>query len=106
MSRQISPCSVLALFALTVLALPASSEEQRRFSLRLFAGPALSSGGVLNDPFTDLLAYKKYRPEIQFLVVPGFGKVEHEFLVEGRGPITISYDSRHAGKLTKTVKLD
>jgi hypothetical protein len=37
--------------------------------------------------------------------VPGFGKVEHQFLVEGSGSITISYDSRHAGKITKTVEL-
>ncbi len=70
------------------------------------AGAKVVAGGVLNNPFTDLVVYKKYKPEIQFLVLPGFGKVEHEFLVEGRGPITISYDSRHAGKLTKTVKLD
>jgi len=70
------------------------------------SGAKVVAGGVLNDPFMNLVTYKKYRPEVQFLFVPGFGKVEHEFLVEGRGPITISYESRHAGKLTKTVKLD
>jgi hypothetical protein len=70
------------------------------------AGANVVAGGVLNDPFVDLVAYKKYRPEVQFLVVQGFGKIEHEFLVEGRGSITVSYESRHAGKLTKTVKLD
>jgi len=70
------------------------------------AGAKVVAGGVLNDPFMNLVTYKKYRPEVQFLFVPGFGKIEHEFLVEGRGPITISYESRHAGKLTKTVKLD
>jgi hypothetical protein len=70
------------------------------------AGAKVVAGGVLNDPFIDLVAYKKYKPEIQFLFVPGFGKVEHEFLVEGRGPVTISYESRHAGKLTKTVTLE
>lgn len=69
-------------------------------------GAKVVAGGVLNDPFMNLVAYKKYKPEIQFLFVPGFGKIEHEFLVEGRGSITISYESRHAGKLTKTVKLD
>jgi hypothetical protein len=70
------------------------------------SGAKVVAGGVLNDPFMNLVAYKKYKPEVQFLFVPGFGKIEHEFLVEGRGPITISYESRHAGKLTKTVKLD
>jgi len=70
------------------------------------SGAKVVAGGVLNDPFMNLVAYKKYKPEVQFLFVPGFGKIEHEFLVEGRGPITISYESRHAGKLTRTVKLD
>ena len=42
----------------------------------------------------------------KFLAVPGFGKVEHEFLVEGKGEITVRYASRHGGKLTKTVKLE
>jgi len=72
------------------------------------AGPEarVIAGGVLNDPFTDLVTYKKYRPEVQFLVVPGFGKIEHEFLVEGKGTITVGYESRHGGKLAQTVKLD
>jgi len=70
------------------------------------SGAKVVAGGVLNDPFMNLVTYKKYKPEIQFLFVPGFGKIEHEFLVEGRGSITIRYESRHAGKLTKTVKLD
>jgi hypothetical protein len=70
------------------------------------SGAKVVAGGVLNDPFMNLVTYKKFKPEVQFLFVPGFGKIEHEFLVEGRGPITISYESRHAGKLTKTVKLD
>jgi hypothetical protein len=38
--------------------------------------------------------------------VPGFGKVEHQFLVEGKGEIKIEYGSRHGGKLAKTVKLE
>jgi len=69
-------------------------------------GAKVVAGGVLNDPFMNLVTYKKYKPEVQFLVVPDFGKIEHEFLVEGRGSITIGYESRHAGKWAKTVKLD
>ncbi|MGA2587707.1 MAG: M14 family metallopeptidase [Candidatus Aminicenantales bacterium] len=63
------------------------------------------AGGLLNDSYLELIAYKKYKPEIQFLSVPGFGKVEHQFLVEGKGEITILYESRHAGKISKTVEL-
>jgi hypothetical protein len=64
------------------------------------------AGGLLTDPYRDSVSYKEHRPELQFLVVPGFGKVEHEFLVEGEGEITIRYASRHAGRLTQTIELD
>jgi len=63
------------------------------------------AGGLLTDAYRDTVSYEKHRPELQFLVVPGFGKVEHQFLVEGKGEVTIRYESRHAGKLTKTVEL-
>jgi len=49
--------------------------------------------------------YKKHRPETQFLFVPGFGKVEHQFLVEGKDDLTVRYESQHAGKLKKTIQL-
>ena len=39
------------------------------------------AGGVLVDRDFDRVTPKKYRPEIQFLTVPGFGLVEHQFLV-------------------------
>jgi hypothetical protein len=64
------------------------------------------AGGLLTDPYTDRVSYKKNRPEVQLLVVPGFGKVEHQFLIEGRGEISVRYESRHAGKLEKKVKLE
>jgi hypothetical protein len=63
------------------------------------------AGGLLTDPYRDQVAYKKYRPEVQFLVVPGFGKIEHQFLVEGKGEISVKYESQHAGKLAKTAVL-
>ena len=64
------------------------------------------AGGILTDPYTDQVTYKKYRPDVQFLVVPGFGKTEYQFLVQGKGEITVRYESRHAGTLEKKVKLD
>ena len=63
------------------------------------------AGGTLNDIYRDQVSYKQHRPELQFLVVPGFGKVEHQFLVEGKGEITLKYSSRFGGKITKTVEL-
>ena len=62
------------------------------------------AGGILVDRDFDRVTNKKYRPEIQFLTVPGFGLVEHQFLVEGRGEITIRYASRHAGTAEKIIK--
>jgi hypothetical protein len=70
------------------------------------SGAKVVAGGLLVDPFRDQAAYKKDRPELQFLAVPGFGKVEHQFLVEGKGEITVRYASRHFGQLSKTVKLE
>jgi len=70
------------------------------------SGAKVVAGGVLLDPYRDLAAYKKDKPGLQFMVVPGFGKVEHQFLVEGKGEIKIEYGSRHGGKIVKTVKLD
>lgn len=69
-------------------------------------GSKVVAGGLLVDPYRDQALYKKDRPEIQFLIVPGFGKIEHQFLVEGKGEITLHYTSRHGGKLAKTVKLE
>jgi len=63
------------------------------------------TGGKLTNVYRDQVTYKKFRPELQFLFIPGFGKVEHQFLVSGKGEITIKYQSRHAGKLVKRVTL-
>ncbi len=64
------------------------------------------AGGVLVDPYNDRVSYKKYRPEVQFLFVPGFGKVEYQFLVAGKGEIDVRYESRHAGTIEKRIKLE
>lgn len=69
------------------------------------AGAKVVAGGLLTDPYHDQVVYKKHRPELQFLVVPGFGKIEHEFLVEGKGPVTVRYESRWAANASKTVEL-
>ncbi len=69
------------------------------------AGPGLTivSGGVLTDADRDQVAYKEHRPEIQFLQVPGGGKVDYQFLVSGSGTLTVTYSSAKAGTRTATV---
>ncbi|MDX9729942.1 MAG: M14 family metallopeptidase [Bacteroidales bacterium] len=63
------------------------------------------SGGVLTDAWMNLVSYKEYRPEVQMCQVPGFGKVEYQFLVSGKGEIEIKYESRKAGAVSKVVAL-
>jgi hypothetical protein len=69
-------------------------------------GVQVMAGGEIQDIYLHQVAFKEFRPELQFLVVPGFGKVEHEFLVSGSGPLTIAYQSRHAGKIRKVITLE
>jgi len=67
---------------------------------------AVIAGGVIEDVYRDEVSYKEFRPQIQFFFIPGFGKVEYQFLVSGKGNVTLEYNSRHAGKIVKTVQLE
>jgi hypothetical protein len=71
------------------------------------SGPAAKvvAGGRVSGVPIESVAYKANRPELQFLQVPGDGKVEFEFLVSGKGELTVAYQSQKAGKATKTVVL-
>ncbi len=66
----------------------------------------VAAGGKLTNIYRNQVVYKKFRPELQFLTIPGFGKVEHQFLISGKGKVTIKYQSRHAGKIEKTITLE
>lgn len=63
------------------------------------------SGGKLTDPYNNTVEYKKHKPEIQFCQVPGFDKVEYQFLVNGKGKAVIEYESRKAGSKSVEVEL-
>ncbi len=63
------------------------------------------SGGKIINKYTDQVSYKPKKPEIQFCQVPGFGYVDYQFLVSGKGEMKISFESRKAGKITGSVKL-
>lgn len=69
------------------------------------AGVKVIAGGKVSGMPIETVAYKPYRPEVQFLQVPGNGKIEFEFLVSGKGELTVAYQSLKAGKATKTVAL-
>lgn len=63
------------------------------------------SGGKLTDPYNNVVEYKKDKPDIQFCQVPGFDKVEYQFLVSGKGKVMVDYKSRKAGSKSVEVEL-
>ena len=63
------------------------------------------SGGVLNNKYTNQVNYKDYKPEIQFLSVPGNDKVEYQFIVSGSGNLKFEYNSKKAGSVVETKML-
>jgi len=69
------------------------------------SGGEVVAGGQLTNEYTDKVSYKEHKPEIQLIQVPGFGKVDYQFLISGKGKVTIQYESRKAGKLSETISL-
>ena len=69
------------------------------------SGAKVLAGGKLTDKYFNKTSYKEYKPEIQFLSVPGFGNVEYQFVIEGKGNVTFSYESRKAKNVSTTMKL-
>jgi hypothetical protein len=63
------------------------------------------SGGKLTDPYNEIVNYKKDKPEVQFCQVPGFGKIEYQFLVSGNGALNVDYQSLKAGKRQEIITL-
>jgi hypothetical protein len=51
------------------------------------------AGGPITDLYRNEAAYKTYKPEIQFLQLSSFGRAEYQFLVSGKGRITVEYKS-------------
>jgi hypothetical protein len=62
------------------------------------------SGGLLTNPYNNLVVFKENKPEVQFCQVPGMGKVEYRFIISGKGKVNIEYESRKAGK--RSVQTD
>lgn len=68
-------------------------------------GAKVVAGGKIINKYTNKTEYKEFKPEIQFTRVEGFKHVEYEFLVEGKGEITIEYKSRKAADKKLKIKL-
>lgn len=68
-------------------------------------GAKVITGGEITDRYNNKVNFKKDKPELQFLQVPGYGICEFRFLVEGTGTLKVTYESLKAGKRMLEVKL-
>lgn len=68
-------------------------------------GAQVVAGGKITDKFFEKVTYKEKKPEIQFLAMPGYGLVEFEFLIEGKGDVSFSFESQKAKNVIASVKL-
>ena len=84
--------------ALPSLSYMSLKNNLHRQDLLKVSGSSVSvvAGGELQDAYTDHTVYKESKPEIQFIHVPGFGKVEYQFLISGKGNVRIEYSSLKA----------
>jgi hypothetical protein len=69
------------------------------------SGGKVIAGGKLTDNRLNKVDFKDKKPEIQFLAVPSYGVVEYQFLIEGKGEVTINYESLKAKNTSTSVKL-
>jgi len=51
------------------------------------------AGGRLTDAHMNQAVYKEHKPQIQFIQMPGFGKAEYQFLISGKGDVSVDYSS-------------
>lgn len=69
------------------------------------SGAKVVASGKITDIRNNKVTYQEHKPELIFTSVPSYGYGEYQFLVEGKGEITVKYNSRKAGNLVKTIKL-
>ncbi len=65
----------------------------------------ITGGPVMGSPVEQVVP-KAHKPELQFLQVPGYGKVEYEFLVEGTGDLKVHYQGQKAGGRDLKIRLE
>ncbi len=63
------------------------------------------AGGELKDAHMNQAVYKEHKPQIQFIHMPGFGKVEYQFLIAGKGTIAVDYSSLKAKNQQLVIEL-
>ncbi len=85
-----------------------SQHKLHRQDLATITGGKVISSGIVTDPYLNKVSLQENRPE-RLLVnggIPAYGTQTLMFLVEAKpGPVTFTYDSIKAGKITSTITL-
>ncbi|WP_346859990.1 M14 family metallopeptidase [uncultured Draconibacterium sp.] len=69
------------------------------------SGAKVVAGGKINNYRLNQVTYKENKPEIQFFALPGHSTAEYEFIIEGKGTVTLEYISRKAKNVKTSLKL-
>ena len=84
----------------------ARQAKLHRVDVATVEGARVVASGLVDDPYLDKVQLQEHRPER--LMVPGVDGVSSRklfFLLEGKGEVTVRYDSLKGGKLSRTVTL-
>jgi len=63
------------------------------------------SGGIVQDLVMDRVNYVEHRPNMIFTQIPGFGKQDVQWIVRGKGKVTVIYDAQKATDRTLTFEI-
>lgn len=91
--------------AISSMTAKAAKEKLYPKDMLKVSGVKVLAGGKLNDQYTADIQFKEYKPEVQFLTVPGYSTVEYAFILEGSGNAEFSYESRKARNVKQSIKL-
>ena len=69
------------------------------------SGGKVVAGGKISDLRLNKVSYAENKPAVQYFAMPGYGKEEYQFLIEGKGEITFEYFSKKAKNVKTSVKL-
>lgn len=69
------------------------------------SGAKVVAGGELTDKYMNKVSFKENKPELQFLIVPSYGKIDYRFIIEGKGEVTLNYKSVKSKNSKLSVKL-
>lgn len=84
--------------AIPTLTYQSIKNRSLREDILKISGPSIHviAGGELMDAHMNKAVYKEHKPQVQFIQIPGFGKVEYQFLISGKGNVTVNYSSLKA----------